>query len=336
MGCGASSPAAENDTTATSEETGEEAFKWEEEENDTVQEMSAPEPKPPPMAAMRKKRQSVSAECFTPGQKSSFQAKVVPKTPAERESVQGLLEGNILFKALDEEQLKTVIDAVERKEFSSGANIIEQGDRTADWFYILCVGSCQAFVNGTSVKEYSVGGSFGELALLYNAPRAATVSAMADSTCWALDRATFRSIVVESNALRRRDYEKFLSQVELLSTLDDAERSAIADVMEPKYFDPGSIILKEGDAGDVFYILEDGSVNGVSSLKPDLVTTYKRGDFFGELALLTNKPRQATCTAVTRCKVASMDRDSFDRLLGQLKGILGRNEDKYADLMKSN
>mmetsp|Transcript_23122 Transcript_23122/g.75384 ORF Transcript_23122/g.75384 Transcript_23122/m.75384 type:complete len:331 (+) Transcript_23122:142-1134(+) len=328
MGCGASAPAA-----GTEAET-EDGFQWEEEDTaGSITELPS-EPKPPPPAALRRKRQSVSAECYRPNQ-GTFTPKVVPKTPEQLETIRTLLSDNILFKVLDEEQLKTVIDAVESMSFNKEQEIIKQGDQVAEWFFILADGECTAYVNGTAVKEYATGGFFGELALLYNAPRAATVSTKTDCSVWALDRNTFRAIVLDSNAKRRRDYETFLSQIELLKTLDDSERSAIADVMEPKYFDAGAKIIEEGGAGDAFYILEDGEVKGISSKKPDLITTYKRGDFFGELALLTDKPRQATCTAVTRCKVATLDRDSFNRLLGKLQKLLERDaSDKYAAVLQ--
>ncbi len=111
-----------------------------------------------------------------------------------------------------------------------------QGDRTADWYYVVLEGTAEAKVNDAVVKQYDVGGAFGELALLYNAPRAATVTATSNLITWALDRTTFRVIVVDSNATRRKTYESFLAQVPLLSELDDHERSSVADVLEPVYF----------------------------------------------------------------------------------------------------
>lgn len=311
MGCGQSTQSSDSS-----------AFEWEEDSKDSK------EPTPPPPAAMCRKRQSVSAECYTPN--AEIKVKVVQKSAEDAASIKSLISQNILFNALDEEQLETVVAAFEKKDFAAGSVVISQGDKVADWYYVLSSGSAKAAVDGEVVKEYEKGGAFGELALLYNAPRAATVTAATDISTWALDRTTFRSIVVDSNAKRRRDYEDFLSAVPILTTLDEMERSCIADVLEPVYHAAGDIVIKEGDAGEAFFIVEEGTAEGYAAAAPDEKLPYKRGDYFGELALLTEKPRKATVVATSRLKVAQMDAAAFKRLLGKTEDLLKRNADKYA------
>ena len=148
--------------------------------------------------------------------------------------------------------------------------VISQGD-AGDFFYVVEKGSFDVHVNpsgtiqrgpdglGDKVGNIQAGGSFGELALMYNAPRAATViSVEAPCTLWALDRITFRRILMESTFARRRMYESFLEEVPLLSSLTPYERSKIADALETQKFAPGEIIIKEGDPGHSFYLLESG------------------------------------------------------------------------------
>ena len=75
------------------------------------------------------------------------------------------------------------------------------------------------------MKVYEAGETFGELSLLYNAPRAATIIAITDSLLWALDRATFNNIVKKSAVKKREKYEEFMSKNPLFSEMDPYERT---------------------------------------------------------------------------------------------------------------
>jgi len=178
---------------------------------------------------------------------------------------------------------------------------------------------------GRKVDTINAGGSFGELALMYNAPLAATViSAEPHCTLWALDRVTFRRILMESTFARRRMYESFLEEVPLLASLTHYERSKIADVLESQKYPPNTTIIKEGDPGHAFYLLESGEADAYRNDMLSPVKRYKKGDFFGELALLNDAPRAASVVSVTEVRVASMGKSAFQRLLGPVEGIMRR------------
>lgn len=180
---------------------------------------------------------------------------------------------------------------------------------------------------GQQVGNIEAGGSFGELALMYNAPRAATViSAEKDCTLWQLDRLTFRRILMESTFARRRMYESFLEEVPLLSSLTPYERSKIADALETQKFRPGELIITEGDPGHSFYLLESGEADAYKGDPNNKVLHYKKGDFFGELALLNDAPRAASVVASSDVKVATLGKSAFQRLLGPVEGIMRRTK----------
>jgi cAMP-dependent protein kinase regulator len=160
---------------------------------------------------------------------------------------------------------------------------------------------------------------------MYGAPRNATViSATNDCVLWALDRVTFRRILMDYTFSRRRMYEKFLAEVPLLSSLNDYERSKIADALESCKFAKGETIIKEGDAGEAFYLLEDGEASAYKKGVEMPVKNYSKGDYFGELALLNEAPRAASVVCVTDVKVATLGKDGFQRLLGPVEGIMRR------------
>ncbi len=188
------------------------------------------------------------------------------------------------------------------------------------------------------MKTYGPGDSFGELALLYNAPRAATVKAKTACTLFLLDRETFNHIVKEAAQQKRNKYEAFLKSVEILSTIDPYELMQISDALRTANFSKGEYVIKQGEMGDVFYIIEDGEAAATITKEPgkppQTVKTYGKGDYFGELALVKGEPRAANVVATSNLKLISLDRDSFKRLLGPLEEILKRNSDKYVKFVK--
>lgn len=256
---------------------------------------------------------------------------VIPKTDEQRARIEKSVEKSFLFRNLDPEQRKTVVDAMFEKQVPNGKNIIVQGDE-GDYFYVVESGTFDVFVNSKNVFNYTEGGSFGELALMYNAPRAATVTATSDSIVWALDRIHFRSILMGAASQKRKMYEAFLEEVPVLSSAEPYERAKIADALESQTFEDGKAVVVQGDVGDKFYIIENGTAivtqsdaNGVVRQVGEL----HKGDYFGELALITDKPRQATVTAKGTLRVAALDKGAFDRLLGPCLHILKRNTENY-------
>lgn len=216
--------------------------------------------------------------------------------------------------------------------------VVSQGD-AGDFFYVVEKGSFDVYVNssgalqpgpdgmGQKVGSIQAGGSFGELALMYNAPRAATViSAESGCTLWALDRNTFRRILMESTFAKRRMYETFLEEVPLLQSLTKYERSKIADALETQKFSPGQTIINEGDPGDAFFLLESGEADAFRADTDGSVKHYSKGDFFGELALLNEAPRAASVVASTNAKVARLGKKAFQRLLGPVESIMRRTK----------
>ncbi|KAL4928435.1 cyclic nucleotide-binding domain-containing protein [Aspergillus undulatus] len=287
------------------------------------------------------RRTSVSAESLNPTSAGS-DSWTPPHHAKSEEQVARLktaVSNNFLFSHLDDEQSQTVLNALVEKPIpAKDIKVISQGD-AGDFFYIVEDGHFDVYINpsgsvqpgpdgmGSKVSTIGPGGSFGELALMYNAPRAATiVSTDSKSTLWALDRITFRRILMDSAFQRRRMYEAFLEEVPLLSSLKPYERAKIADALDTIKYSPESLIITEGEPGDAFYLLESGEADAFMAGVDRPMKSYKRGDYFGELALLDDKPRAASVRARTEVKVARLGRDGFKRLLGPVENIMRRTE----------
>ena len=290
------------------------------------------------------RRTSVSAESLTPSthQDSNWKPPFHKKTDDQLHRLRASVSKNFLFSHLDEESSNLVLGALVEKPIpAKDIKVITQGD-AGDYFYVVERGTFDIYVNpaghvtpgpqgmGNKVNTIGPGGSFGELALMYNAPRAATVvSTEKESTLWALDRVTFRRILMDSAFQRRRMYESFLEEVPLFANLSLYERSKIADALDTKKYAPGETIIEEGAIGEHFFLLESGEAEVYKKESGDKVLKeYKKGDYFGELALLNDAPRAASVVAKKEggeVKVAYLGKQGFQRLLGPVEDLMRRN-----------
>jgi len=122
--------------------------------------------------------------------------------------------------------------------------------------------SCTKLFKGKSeatfLKKYEAGEAFGELALLYNAPRAATITSDTDSLLWSLDRETFNHIVKDASRKRREKYESFLERVKILESMEPYERSVLSDAFIEEKFKAGEYVIRQGEEGNKFYLIEKG------------------------------------------------------------------------------
>ena len=99
----------------------------------------------------------------------------------------------------------------------------------------------------------------------------------------------------------------------------------------------GDLIIKQGDVGNKFYFVDEGEVRVTFEIPGEPVkevTHYKAGDYFGERSLLQNEPRAANIYAFTDCKLVSLDRHSFKRLMGPLDALLRRRMATYENFVK--
>ena len=294
-----------------------------------------------------KARNSVSAEVYGIfNKKKFFVPKKIPKTTEQINRIKGKIISSFIFSSLDKNEIEIVINAMEEKKFKIDEKVITQGE-DGDCLYIVETGSLSCFKilesgENKFLCNYGPGDAFGELALLYNCPRAASIICSSEeSILWSLDRETFNHIVKNSAQNKREKYENFLKKVDILSTIDSYELGKICDSLKVGLFKKDDYIIKEGEMGDVFYIIEDGKCNATKTLEPGkpevIINELKEGDYFGERALLRGEPRYANIVVVSdNAKVISLDRLSFNRLLGPIMDILKRNMDKYNVYCQSN
>ncbi|CAF2859130.1 unnamed protein product [Rotaria sp. Silwood2] len=287
---------------------------------------------------VKKRRGAVSSKSSSGTTTTTpYVREIVQKDYATMCALSEAIKKNILFSHLDENERAQIFDAMFPEIHLAGDTIIQQGEKGEN-FYIIDKGEVDVYVNDELVTSIGECSSFGELALIYGTPRAATVKAKTDVKLWSLLGETYRRILMDSTIKKRKMYEEFLSKVSILQTLDEWERLTVADSLEPIQFEDGEIVVKQGDPGDDFFIIVEG--NGIvyqkTSELPQAVEvdTLGPGNYFGEIALLCNRPRVATVIAKGTLKCVKMDRARFERVLGPIQDILKRNIPRYNSVIR--
>jgi len=285
------------------------------------------------------KRGGVSGE----SQKDLSAAEIteVPKSAAEAARIEEILATQTIFKHVAADQRALLARAMTIVEHAPGAEIITQG-AAGDFFYALDAGQVDCFVAPSEdlskrarVKTYVAGEAFGEIALMYNAPRAASCVATSACRLFALDRATFKIVLTKSSVEKRSKTKDFLSQVEILKEMKEYELYTTADAMTEVAYAEGDVVCRQGDAGHTFYIIAAGAAVCSQADAAGAEVEVSRlgvGNYFGEIALLSTKPRQATVSAQEGAgplKLLALDRSTFTRILGSVEDILRRNMASY-------
>ncbi|XP_044736448.1 cAMP-dependent protein kinase type I regulatory subunit isoform X1 [Chrysoperla carnea] len=290
-------------------------------------------PMPPTHAQQPvRRRGGISAEPVSEEDATSYVKKVVPKDYKTMAALAKAIAKNVLFSHLDENERSDIFDAMFPVNCLTGEAIIQQGDE-GDNFYVIDQGEVEVYVNSEMVTTIGDGGSFGELALIYGTPRAATVRAKTDVKLWGIDRDSYRRILMGSTIRKRKMYEEFLSRVSILESLDKWERLTVADALEPVSFEDKETIVRQGEPGDDFYIIVEGTAlvlqHRAEGEEPAEVGRLGPSDYFGEIALLLDRPRAATVVAKGPLKCVKLDRARFERVLGPCADILKRNITQY-------
>ena len=248
--------------------------------------------------------------------------------PAFIDKVQTALSRMSLLSGLPADHLGSLVDAMQLQSFEAGAHIYRVGD-PGEKLYLLAMGQVQLQVTDVQGKkkvfaELNAGNFFGERVLLSHNAHDNDAVAADECTILAVDRATFDSWVMQAPEILNT-VETFYRQRVLLRLLamtpvfDEAvhedARIALADKFMLRNFEDGELILREGEEGETFYLIRSGKVELIVSGPGgdlDLHIHMGEGEFFGEVALLTGRPRTATIHARGSVELMELSRADFN------------------------
>jgi len=287
---------------------------------------------------LKGRRRAVFAEGFD--SPINWRPPVYIKTAIQIEEIKATIRSSFMFSALDQATFDTVVAAFKGPHtYDRGSEIIRQGEMVQSGepaLFILLSGKLDVFRHkpdqdppGDFVTVLETAGrAFGEVSLVYNCPRTASVVARQDSQLWSIDRDTFNWCVKSSQVSRTARQEQFLSTVEILRHVSKEERHKLVEVMQMRSFKRGQVIIRKGDLSSEFYIMQEGTAFAI--LNGQRVKEYGASSYFGELALMYRQPRAADVVSGSEhTTLAVLDAGSFKRLLGNLQQLLIERAHNY-------
>ncbi|KAL7491338.1 hypothetical protein ACHAWT_001927, partial [Skeletonema menzelii] len=278
-------------------------------------------------------RQARAAVLDRAGSDKDYVKTSIPKSDQVRNLIYHSIKRNMLFRTCSEEALQDLIDAFDSKIFTADSVVIKQGDE-GDLFYVVEEGKLDVMVSPNTTESGDDCSSARELALMYGSPRAATIRAKSDCVLWFLDRRDFKGITGSHKQRREEIILDTLRKVKLGdNVLGDVLRPsdlyAMALATQSDSFAKDDVIIRQGEKGDSFYIIESGTIDVfITEQGKEPVARLTSGHFFGEKALISEDVRQATCIASTDAKCLTLTREDFVRMLGNLQDLLNNGEQR--------
>ncbi|CAL1280731.1 unnamed protein product [Larinioides sclopetarius] len=256
-----------------------------------------------------------------------------------KELIQRAILENDFMKNLETVQIREITDCMYPVEYGQDSVIIKEGD-IGSVVFVMEEGKIEVSKGNRSLCTLGPGKVFGELAILYNCTRTATVTALSDCRLWAIERQCFQTIMMRTGLVRQAQYTDFLKSVPTFRKLKEDMLIKIADVLEETSYKYGDYIIRQGARGDTFYIISRGRVK-VTISDPEqnnekYIRTLNSGDFFGEKALQSEDVRTANIVADDPEGVTCLviDRESFNQLISHIDEIKTKRYDEDASYRK--
>jgi CRP-like cAMP-binding protein/Ca2+-binding EF-hand superfamily protein len=258
------------------------------------------------------------------------------KRDALREQVkQSLLTRVPFLSGASDELIGNLTASLVVERFGANDLVCREGD-PGDKFYLVASGLLRVSKLDEALSDLGPGGCIGEGALLTDSPRNATVTAVQDSTLFSLTRAAFTYLTENHPSIRSqladlhttRNVEntahtlrhEFTRNVPFLRQLRNPQLiTDLAEAMDNEFYPAGETILREGEVGGNFYLIESGSVR---ILRGEIAcATLGPAGCFGEGSLLTRTPHNATAIATEDTRLFRLESGAFESILARYPSV---------------
>jgi cAMP-dependent protein kinase regulator len=243
-----------------------------------------------------------------------------------------------LLSGLSGDELEAFMDSLQLQHMEAGKVVYKEGD-SGNYLYLIGMGSIRLETKNTSGKPKVIshlieGDFFGEYAFMSRSQHQETATTETECSLLMISRRTFDGWVSKYPSIkdtvedfyRRRILARVLAITPVFEGVPPEARMALANHFHLKTFKAGEKVVTEGEGGDSFYLIRSGTVRvttqGMSSGGQEVeLGTMRDGEFFGEVALLTAKPRTATVVAASNLELMELSRNDFIEIVGKFPSV---------------
>ncbi|MBL8939799.1 MAG: cyclic nucleotide-binding domain-containing protein [Archangium sp.] len=270
----------------------------------------------------------------------------VMEAPDDLKPDPGSLPKIPLFSDLPEDAFIALFERCPLRRAEPGDRIIEQGSQGTS-FFVICAGKVRVLrTDGDATRELATldeGAFFGEMALLSDAPRSASVEAASEDTqlleipaIVLTDLSTQYPTVATAlkKFCRQRLLANLMNSAALFKPFTKSERRDLVQRFRARDAVPGEVLIREGQPSDGLYVVLTGEVSVAVGGRQ--VATLKEGQVFGEMSLLTRSPTSATVKTTRRTSFLRLPREDFDQLIMSHPQILEQVAELTDERRKQN
>jgi len=241
-----------------------------------------------------------------------------------RELVKAAMKQDRACALLEDDKIDTVLQTMEFYEFKAGQPVVRQGE-VGSTFFVVHDGTLSVTVNKHAANTLTRGMAFGGLALLYQCPRTASVTASSDSSCWGASGNSLHKVLQENAQRQYSENRKFLDSMDLFDGLTLKQKDIIAEGVFVESFEPGSRVVTEGEAAAAIYSSKVGELRifrgGKVSASGELLGgteagRLKPGQCFGDQAVLNEGSYTSTVIADSQCQLLCISSKHLKEALG--------------------
>lgn len=189
--------------------------------------------------------------------------KPLPQLSADQEKILSSSLSHLFYgneQVLSKDNMEFLLRRMSRLSFPASTRVVVEGD-DATCVYVVEKGSLSISIKGKEVRQLVSGNLFGELALIFNSPRAASVDTTADCVLWALYRDDFKRMQRMLAADIIANHAKTLRTIpQIAKCLDETETAQLASDLAQAPFQIGNKLYTQGEPSSHVYLIEEGTV----------------------------------------------------------------------------